>query len=106
NFARGSNGDLIVTASPLGLPKLVDRMRTVGHQVATGDEVALNIHRRELVSGRKLDDQIAMNRRRVRRSHPKGEKPADLPVQAPSKYEGAQSHRAEQATRYTDAMIE
>ena len=26
-------------------------------------------------------------RRRLRRSHPKGEKPADLPVQAPTKYE-------------------
>ena len=45
-------------------PVLVDVIRPVGDQAAGGDEEALKVDRRQLVPGRKRDDQIAMNGRR------------------------------------------
>src|SRR5215472_9975240 len=45
------------------MPKLVDESRPIGDQAAANDEVACEVNRRQFVSGRQRDDQIAMNRR-------------------------------------------
>ena len=45
------------------LPVLVDLIRSVGDQAAGGDEGAVVIDRRQLVSGRQCDDQLAMTPR-------------------------------------------
>ena len=43
-------------------PVLIDEIRPIGDQAASGDEEAFGVDRRQLVLGRQRDDQIAMKR--------------------------------------------
>jgi hypothetical protein len=51
-------------------PVLFDKICAVGDQPASVDEGTLGVHRRQLVPGRKGDDQFAMNKRRRARPRP------------------------------------
>jgi putative tryptophan/tyrosine transport system substrate-binding protein len=101
-FASAPNGGLILTASALSV---VHRDLVVG--LAAKHKLPAVYHRRYFVTGRGLmsygsevDEQFRGAARYVDRIL-KGEKPADLPVQAPTKYELVINRKTAQALGLT-----
>src|SRR5262245_11166560 len=50
-------------------PRLVDQIRPIGHQAATGDEEAYPIDCRKFVPGRECNDRLVMNKRQCAPRH-------------------------------------
>jgi hypothetical protein len=50
-------------------PIQVDPIRPIGHQTTGGGKGAIEVYRWQLASGRKRDDEIAMNESRPTRGH-------------------------------------
>jgi hypothetical protein len=69
------------------LDSLCCRVRPAGDQAAIADVITKRVDGGQTVLGRQCDDRAVSTRGGLHRSHPQGEKPADLPVQAPTKYE-------------------
>ena len=86
-FARDPNGGLIVTENG---PAIVHREQIIA-MAARNHLPAVYPFRFFVTSGGLIsygpDLRLYLPRGRLRRSHPQGREPADLPVQAPTKYE-------------------